>query len=693
MPPQVDPYLEQAGPDRPWRERVYQVRLLLRRYWWILFLTVSLGIAWNGYTQYQAEPEYVSTAQMIVSGRIALPDSVGYREEVMNFFGTQINLMTSQAVQERAHARVKALRPELTRSWVTLNAQQRPETTIFLLRARGGDAQYTQAFLDAVMEEYLNFRREMRQQTSESTLLAITEQLMGLEEQIVTEEEALVEFQKQNNLVFLQEQGTSAGAYLARLKNSQAELKTQLLLLETLGLQQSGTLLDEKGEELLEVGGTAERDEPYLEARRQLSQVLAERDAFAVYLKPKHPKMIGFNQEIERLRHLLNITQRQALDQLSERKEVLRKKMDNLDVVIAQWETVALENSRLSAEHEQLSARLERSRATHQRLLDSIQRINLTEQIAQEMVEPFARASVATEIRVNMTRKLIEGGVLGFIVGCGVLFLLASVDNRVITAEDLKRKFEHPVLGLIPFEQARSGERLGILQHRDPRHLFAEAMRTLRSSLLFMKVENRAPTVILVTSAVPAEGKSTIATNLAAAIAMTSAKTILVDADLRRGRIAKDFGLSKNVGVGDYLSGKAKLEECIQATTSDNLSVIATGEYPERPGELLISPSMDRLLGELRGQFEYVVVDSAPILATDDTSGFAGKSDAVLFAVRAGHTQMDQVRSAVDRLLHRGAHMSGFVLNFVDTRGSDYYYYKRYHGYYSYAPKEKGAAS
>ena len=342
---------------------VFRGKVLLRKYWWIFILTVSLGIGYQAYLQLQQVPYYVSNARMIVSGRIATPDAAIYREELSHFFGTEIQLMQSPRVQQGARDRILALRPELDAVAVSVSAAQQPATSIFLLKAQGGEPLYTQAFLDACLEEYINFKKETRSATSESTLLAINEQLLVLEDVIETGENAIVEFQKRNNLVFIQEQGTTAGSSLARLKNRLAALKSQLRELVSLSLEQhlGGENWSGEQDELVQVS-VLQTSDNYKEAKLQYDRLIAERDGFSIYLKPKHPKMINFRLEIERAQNMRNIYRKQGLEQLEEQKRVLQIRIANLTEEIGEWEQTSLAYSRLQAEYDRLQSQLQRSK-------------------------------------------------------------------------------------------------------------------------------------------------------------------------------------------------------------------------------------------------------------------------------------------------------------------------------------------
>ena len=168
----------------------------------------------------------------------------------------------------------------------------------------------------------------------------------------------------------------------------------------------------------------------------------------------------------------------------------------------------------------------------------------------------------------------------GVVLGAGLIFLIGVLDNRIVSADDISRRFEQPVMELIPFEVASDNGRVEFLQPKDERHLFAEACRTLRSSLIFMEKEGSQPRSFIITSAVPAEGKSTLEGNLAITLAFTSTKTLLVDADLRRGQLHKSLNLGNERGLSELVQDSLGIDEVIQKTAFENLDFISCGSYP-----------------------------------------------------------------------------------------------------------------
>jgi uncharacterized protein involved in exopolysaccharide biosynthesis len=231
----------------------------LREKWWLLVLGAIMGSGIASGLVWYAPPAFVSVGRMIVSIKLNIAEGSVYTEELSNFLGTQAALMQSGAVVNRAHGRVTAQKPDLGMRPVGLRVSVLPKTTIFVLQAVGGEPDYTQAFLQACMEEYITLKREMRMQTSDTTVAGLTEEVMRLEKELRRAEEELVEFQSTNSVVLSQDQGNSAGNYLAALNQRLAAQKSEYGLLRMLTLDQSLDRQQEAGGAVLPSNGTTEK--------------------------------------------------------------------------------------------------------------------------------------------------------------------------------------------------------------------------------------------------------------------------------------------------------------------------------------------------------------------------------------------------------------------------------------------------
>src|SRR5438477_7469424 len=219
--------------------RLHRYKALLLRRWWIPVLTICLGLFVEAFLTYQAPPQFYSAAKMILAGKLNLSQGVAYSEDQINFYGTQVQLMQSAEVKREAEALVRSARPELPPVKVDLTVVQKPRTSIFELSAIGPAPDYTQAYLNAVMQKYLDFKKGRREEQGHSVISGITEQLIQTEKDLRTAEDEMLDFQKQNNIGFIQEEGNSAAAYLVRLNREYASLKTEYDLLNLLDLDQN----------------------------------------------------------------------------------------------------------------------------------------------------------------------------------------------------------------------------------------------------------------------------------------------------------------------------------------------------------------------------------------------------------------------------------------------------------------------
>jgi uncharacterized protein involved in exopolysaccharide biosynthesis len=362
-----------TSPDRSVRSarffnRLHRYKNVVRRLWWVLPLTIGIALGVQIYRLWQAPPAYVSVGRMIVSIKIQIPAGSVYTEELSNFLGTQVALMRSSTVQNRALERLRALKRELAPPDqppppVELQITVSPKTTIFNLQAVGASREFTQVYLDACMEEYINLKKEMRTSTSETTLAGITDQLVALERQLKENEEDLIQFQASNSVVFLQEQGNSAGSYLVQLNRQLASLRTESQLLNLLDLDQNLERQQKKGD-LATAGSDGSNADggvnflhsDYLKAKQEIQLRKAELQEWSEYLRPKHPRMLALAEEISRREKLLEIFRQQNVEQLDNRRNSINLQIQNLERESKEWETKSLEVSKKMAEYERIRA-------------------------------------------------------------------------------------------------------------------------------------------------------------------------------------------------------------------------------------------------------------------------------------------------------------------------------------------------
>lgn len=284
------------------------------------------------------------------------------------------------------------------------------------------------------------------------------------------------------------------------------------------------------------------------------------------------------------------------------------------------------------------------------------------------------RASIPSEPIVPRTARNIGVGLaLGLLLGIAIAVVRDSLDNTVKSKETVEELTGSGLVGSIPLDKER--RRQAAIPFDVDNSPIAESFRKLRTNLQFLAIDNP-PRVIVVTSSLPGEGKSTTAINTALALAEAEHNVVLVDGDMRRPTLHKYLDLLGQVGFSTVLSGRASLDEALQKTRFPGLTVLTSGAIPPNPSELLGSMTAKKLLNELRTRFDYVVLDSTPLLAVTDAAILAAGADGVLLITRYGHTKREQLVHAVSSLSSVGAHLLGAVLTIVPTRGSSSYSYQ-----------------
>lgn len=263
------------------------------------------------------------------------------------------------------------------------------------------------------------------------------------------------------------------------------------------------------------------------------------------------------------------------------------------------------------------------------------------------------------------TVRLVALGALGgLLVGAGGAIARARLDRTVKTAEVASELTGAPMIGTVIRDQALEK------QHtidRSGANRTAEDYRQLRNNLQFLNVDEP-PKVIMISSALPAEGKTTAIINLALALADAGRTVTVVEADLRRPKVTRYLGLVGGVGLTNLLAGTASLEEVVQTYGEGQVKVLAAGPLPPNPGELLASSLMADLLDKFRASSDYVLIDAPPLLPVADSSGLAVHTDGVLLSVRYGSTRREQLQQAAATLERVGARTLGIILNIVPPK-------------------------
>ena len=687
----MSPMEDDAAPGSPFP--VQRLLAFLLKYWWLPVLTLVIGLGAAAGFVLSEPPTFTSKARMWETVKLHLPESALFAEDVQNFLGTQTELLQSATLRELALARLRAssnnvaipLGKDREPLPVTIRVAGGAKSSVFTIEATASQAAYTQAYLDALMEVYLEYKKNIRKVVSSDTLASITEQVERTERDLDGAREALLAFQRTNHMAILQQEGTVAGGYLATLKTKLSDYQLEDRLLQAIVSEhkqgpgadtdanldgvEAATTMDSPSA----TGAPSERQS----ASKELELLQMERAKLSQNLRPKHPKIVKLDKDIERAQKLIEIFRRQSRDQVASSRQALQLKMENVAALIKEWEGKVVEANTRLAEAERVKLNVQRLQSVDDRLVMMMQNVGISRNIDQETLATLEYAAVAKRSYSKEISQLALGGAGGLALGLGLILLMVLRDDRFGSVAEVDAKLSQVIVGQVPEVRRLKGETaFPLLKMNDSRHAYAESFRGLRSALAFMGTETERPKVVLITSAVPNEGKSTVAANLARALALGGARVLLVDGDLRKGTLHKLMGLPCEPGLAEALRAPEELEKAIQTNCWPNLSFLSRGSSPGHCGDLLMGSSFKQVLDQLRERFDYVLINSSPVFAADDAATLAPRVDGTLFVVRSRFSRARPVRDALELLYQRNARVLGVIFNQADASSRSYYYHK-----------------
>ena len=444
-----------------------------------------------------------------------------------------------------------------------------------------------------------------------------------------------------------------------------------------------------------------------LEKRAQLNNQYAE--ALAQF-GPKYPKVLRLEAQLKEHARSLQQEKLNIVGRIESEYRAARQREALLSQALESQKTKTNLLAQKLVQYNILKREAETNKQLHEGLLQRIKEAGVSAGLRSSNIRVVDPALVPSEpARPRKALNILLASFVGLLGGVGLAFFREYLDNTVKTPEDVEYLTQLPSLAMVPALAGLNGHsrngrapqlpksqslevkepRVELISHERPRSPVSESFRALRTSLLLSQAE-RPPQVILVTSALPLEGKTTAAANLAITLAQLGDRTLLVDADLRKPGIAKalNLGEGKRTGLSSYLAGASSIEEVVvDHPRVRNLAAIPAGPIPPNPAELLSAPRMQEAIASLRQAFKFIVVDSPPLLSATDAAILSVLADSALLVVRSGETPKEAVTRARDLLVGVRCRLLGVVLNAVDFT-SPYYYSYRYYPYAYGAAKD-----
>jgi succinoglycan biosynthesis transport protein ExoP len=576
-----------------------------------------------------------------------------------------------------------------------------PNTHIVEVHYRSPDKDLAATVVNTLMSTYTenNFKSRF-----DSTMQAsdwLSKQLVDLQMKVETSQEKLVRYQREHEILGIDEKQNITTQKLDELNKALTAAESERMDKESVyRLVQSGDVdTIASAATVLDAAGTSQSANGLLEGlRAKEADVKIQAAELSTQFGPSYPKVAQLNNQMKEIDAQILLETRKVAGKIRGQYMAALQRETMLHDALERQKQEANKLNESAIQYSILKRDLESYRQLYEGLMEKMKQAGVSAGLKSNNFRIVDVARVPTApIEPNIPRNLLFAFMLGLTSGVGLAFLLEGLDNTVRTTEQAQMISGLPPLGMIPMgsRSAREGadsKRLVIATSKEavelvtqvrPQSQMAESYRALRTSLLLSNL-GAPPKVIMITSALPQEGKTTTSINCAVVLAQKGIRVLLIDADLRRPSIHKTLGMGPRSGLSNVLTGSATLQQTItRSPVLPNLFILPAGTPPPNPAELLASANMRDVLEELRAQYDHIVVDTPPTLSVTDAVVLSPRADAIVLVIRSGQTTKHALRRSRDVLLQVNAKVSGVLLNAVDLTSPDYYYYYEYKSKYS----------
>jgi len=716
----------------PREPHLYDYLLILRKHQWLILSFMLAVVTIVAIATFRMQPVYQATARVEIDRENAniLPfagtDSYDYMLDLENYIETQSKILTSEtlalqtirnnnlssrpefaspngpseAIASGSLANQKRP-PELAGFLGSLSVKRVPNSRLMDVSFESTDPQLAARIVNAHITSYIeqNFRSKYEATTQASTWLA--DQLGELKIRVQRSEDARIAYERQNQIWTLDDKQNITTQRLSDVNKQLTEAQSERMRKESLyQFAKSGNL--DAVPEVQGNSGLADLLRKRADATSQYNDAVSQYGPNFPRVQRLHAQLTEFDQSIEKEKQKILDVLESGYQEARQRETLLTQALDQQKA----------ENNQMSGrlvEYNILKREAEANKSLYEGLMTKLKETAISQGLRSSNIRVVDPAMIpSTPVRPAKTRNVALAFLVGLVGGIGLALMREYLDNTVKTPDDVETLSRLPSLAVVPqFAAANgNGKRPGLLQsfasnghdkrielvaQHLPKSQMSEAFRALRTSILLSQADHP-PQVILVTSALPREGKTTAAANLAVTLAQLGDKTVLVDGDLRKPGVGRLLNLAggKYAGLSSYLAGVSSLDlVSIPHPAIPNLVAIPTGPLPPNPADLLSSHKLADAIAELRTKFKFIVIDSPPVMAATDAVILSVQADGVLLVVRSGETPKEAFTRTRELLSSVKCRILGVVLNAVDSGAPDYYYSYRYYPYsYGYGPQE-----
>ncbi len=698
-------------------------RAISRSKWRILILAIAVGILATMVAN-SLRPTYRSTATVLIESNKPKLVSIDEVYSQMSssstaFYQTQAEILKSRELAKRLVRRLKlaehpALDPRkrppsfwqdwLPEGWfdsgpVRAQSPEAIEASVIGAVIRGlavapvrnsqlvritfeaPDSELAAKVPNALADLYIEADLEARMTMTQKATSWLTGQAGELKKKLTESEQALQQFREREKIIDTKGLAQSgASRQLEDFQRALNEARSKRADAEII-YNQVTAVVQGKSQEPLEALPAMQKNPMILQSKSQEADAEKRWNEASKRYGAEHPRFIAAETDLKTARENLRRQVASVSQSVSREFEVAKAGELSAERNLA---AARSDIQNLNRKEFQLAS-LEREVVTSRQFYDMfVQRFKETN-ISGEMQSAIARvidpAMPGGASGPNRERFVLIAVILALLAGCGLALLVERLNNTLKTSHDVETKLGVPVLGILQIAKVKRGQQLERVFLEDPQTSFSESIRTIRSGVMLSSLDSPKK-IVVITSSIPEEGKTTVAINLAFALSQVK-KTLLIDADMRRPRIGKVLGGKSNAsmfGLSQLVSGEAPLDKCIYPVNETNLHVLPAGRVPPNPLELLASQRFSDVIDELGKIFDVILIDSPPTQLVSDALVLSNLATEVVYVVKADDTPYPLARVGIKRLRRVNAPIVGVVLNQLDVEKADRYY-GEYSGY------------
>jgi polysaccharide biosynthesis transport protein len=699
--------------------------IILRKHQWLIITFLLTVVTVVTIASFKMKPEYEAAARVEVDKEAQTmqqpfsdSSSYGDYEDSEAYIETQTKILQSETLAMMTiksmdltrypefggspssiawqHPGPSGPRPAILGAFLgRLSVKRVPNSRLIEVQFAAEDPQLAAQIVNTHLQNYVeqNFRSKYDATIQASNWLSA--ELEELRIKVEKSEDARIAYERENQIWQIDEKQDITTQKLADLSKAVTDAQTDVAQKEALyRMAVSGNV------DALPAARTSSVIANLMTRKSTLDEQYAE--ALDQY-GPNFPKVLRIAAQQKEVDDDLVKARKTMIESVEEDFTTARTHADLLQEALDKQKAEANDLAEKLVQYHILQHDAESNKQLYDGLLQKLKEAGITAGLRSSNIRVVDPAlAPTTPARPQKARNILLAFLVGLVGGVGLALFREYLDNTVKSPDDIESLTGLPSLAVVPSlpglnanhsrfsrlareaaPQSASGPRVELLSYIQPKSQISEAFRALRTSLLLSQADHP-PQVILVTSALPREGKTTAAVNLAVTLAQLGDRTLLMDSDLRKPGIRRALNLTmgKEVGLSSYLAGVSTLDEVtIPHPTINNLVALTTGPVPPSPADLLSSHRMREAIVELRHRFKFIVIDSPPVMAATDPVILSALTDGVLLVVRSGETPKEAFTRTRDLLTAVKCRLLGVVLNAVDSSAPDYYYSYRYYPY------------